>query len=260
LLSRWYFFYNVFYQGNSTESIFEFNLNDDNNNNLRALPTLYGNATTTPHLLPTSNLASIYDDGDARGFQYININTNRIFKYVGQIAPNAESKKEIGTATYTYRSANSANNWIVYRLADIYLMKAEALAESATTPEDYDEVVTLCNKTYIRSHPDGADSLDHNSVKDKDAAVSMVMTERRREFAFEGKRWFDLLREVLRNGTPSESIINELVGNKYSGTAPDGISGKLSSLGYWFWPINKTELDINKSLHQNDYYILQESK
>jgi hypothetical protein len=259
LLPRNTFFANVFYSGNSVESIFELNLNSDNTANTTVFSQLYGNATTNPHFVPTASLISMYDDYDIRGIQYINTVNSHIFKYVGQTAPVVDSKADLQSATYTYRASNSAPNWIIYRLADIYLMKAEALAVSGTTAADFDEVATLCNKTYVRSHPEGADSLDHALSVDNASAFTLVMDERRREFAFEGKRWFDLLRYVRRLGGPTENIVNTLVANKYSGTAPDGITGKLSSMGYWYWPIYKTEMDINKNLHQNEYYQLQES-
>ena len=260
LLPRTTFFNRVFYSGNSVESIFELNLNSSNNANLTVFAQLYGNATTNPHFIPTSSLLTLYDEADARGMQYADLSNSHIFKYVGQVAPLADTQNEARTSTYTYRASSSAPHWIVYRLADIYLMKAEALALSGTTAADFDQVATLCNMTYVRSHPEGADSLDHALATDQNSAYTMVMDERRREFAFEGKRWFDLLRQVRRAGSPTEAIVNTLVANKYSGTAPDGIIGKLSSMGYWYWPINKTDMDVNKNLHQNEYYQLQESQ
>lgn len=261
LLPRSTFFSRVFYAGNSVESIFELNLNNSNSANLSVFTQLYGNASTNPHLLPTTDLCTLYDDADARGMQYINLaNSNRIFKYVGQVAPQADTQAEAAASTYTYRSSSSAPNWIVYRLADIYLMKAEALALSGTTAADFSQVVDLCNMTYVRSHPEGAVALSYGSATDRSSAFTLVMAERRREFAFEGKRWFDLLRQVRREGGPSSAIISSLVANKYSGTAPDGITGKLSSIGYWYWPIYKNEMDVNKKLHQNEYYQLQESE
>ena len=261
LLPRSTFFTTVFYSGNSTESIFELNLNDNNSQNLGVFAGLYGNASNNPRLIPTTDLTTLYDEADARGMQFFNLaNSGRIFKYVGQVAPQAETQAEAQTSTYTYRSTSSAPNWIIYRLADIYLMKAEALAVSGTTASDFDQVATLCNKTYVRAHPEGADSLSHAEATDANSALTMVMDERRREFAFEGKRWFDLLRQVRRSGGPTEAIINTLVAGKYSGTSPDGITGKLSSMGYWYWPINKTDMDVNKNLHQNEYYQLQESQ
>jgi len=260
LLPRSSFFSRTFYTGNSTESIFELNLNSSNNSNLTVFAQLYGNATTTPHFLPTNSLLAMYDDADVRGMQYVNLsNSNRIFKYVGQVAPATDTQAEARTSTYTYRATSSAPHWILYRLADIYLMKAEALAVSGSTASDFEMVAELCNKTYVRSHPEGAEALDPHQATDNNSATTMVMEERRREFAFEGKRWFDLLRQVRREGGPSEAIINTLVSNKYSGTAPDGITGKLSSIGYWYWPIHKSEMDVNKRLHQNEYYQLQES-
>lgn len=259
LLPRTSFFLNVFYFGNSKESIFEFNLNNDNNANRTALPALYGNETTNPHFKPTNSIIAAYDDADARGMQYVDFAQQRIFKYVGQIAPLGDTKTDIGNSSYSYRASSSANNWIVYRLADIYLMKAEALAVSGTTEDDFKQVVELCNMTYERAHTEGAELLDPELVKDNTAAEEMVMAERRREFAFEGKRWFDLLRQVRRAGGPQENIINTLVNNKYSGTAPDGITGKLSNIGYWYWPINKSQMDVNDKLQQNEYYQKQES-
>lgn len=259
LLPRSSFFQNVFYFGNSKESIFEFNLNKDNNSNRTALPALYGNESTNPHLKPTNSIIAAYDDADARGMQYIDNAQSRIFKYVGQIAPLGDTKNDITSSSYTYRASSSANNWIVYRLADIYLMKAEALAISGASEDDFKEVVRLCNLTYERAHPEGAQLLDPETVKDNVAAEDMVMAERRREFAFEGKRWFDLLRQVRRAGGPTDNIINTLVNDKYSGTAPDGIAGKLSNIGYWYWPISKSQMDVNDKLKQNDYYQKQES-
>lgn len=259
LLPRKTFFSAVFYSGNSDESIFELNLNSENTANCSVFTSLYGNATSNPHLKPTTNVMTIYDDADARGMQYFNASTDRVFKYVGQIAPLAETKTDISNSTYTYRSSTSASNWIIYRLADIYLMKAEALALSGTSAEDFDNVVTLCNMTYTRSHPEGVDSLNHALYADQSSAAQLVELERRREFAFEGKRWFDLLRKVRRNGTPTDEIINDLVNNKYNGTLPDGIIGKLSNIGYWYWPIYVDEIKVNKLLHQNSYYAQQES-
>ncbi|MDO5447299.1 MAG: RagB/SusD family nutrient uptake outer membrane protein [Prevotellaceae bacterium] len=259
LLPRKSFFSSVFYSGNSDESIFEFNLNSDNSANCSVFTQLYGNATSNPHLKPTTNVITIFDDADARGMQYINNTNSRVFKYVGQIAPIAETKADIASSTYTYRATNSASNWIIYRLADVYLMKAEALAVSGTKAEDFDEVVRLCNMTYIRSHPEGVDSLSHAQYTDNATAEQLVMLERRREFAFEGKRWFDLLRKVHRNGGPTDDVISDLVNNKYNGTMPDGISSKLTSMGYWYWPIYIDEIKVNKQLHQNSYYAQQES-
>ena len=144
--------------------------------------------------------------------------------------------------------------WLIFNL-----MKAEALAVSGTTASDFDQVASLCNMTYVRAHPDGVDSLSHSDSYDKTSAENMVMAERRREFAFEGKRWFDLLRLVRRAGGPTDNIINTLVNDKWSGTPPDGIAGKLSSMGYWYWPIHKDQMDVNDKLKQNDYYQRQES-
>ncbi len=260
LLPRSYFFSYVFSTGNSSESIFEFNLNSSNSKNREAFVVLYGNADTNPHLKPTGSLISLYNMADARGMQFIDMKQGRVFKYVGMIAPLGDTQTEAMSDTYSYRASGSVSNWIVYRLADIYLMKAEALAVSGTSDADFETVVDLCDLVYLRAMPEGSTSpYKKEEIKDKLSAENAVMEERRREFAFEGKRWFDLLRQVRRAGGPTDNIVNNLISSKYSGTAPGGIVGKLSTMGYWYWPIHKSQMDVNDKLQQNDYYQKQES-
>lgn len=92
------------------------------------------------------------------------------------------------------------NNWVVIRYADVLLMLAEALGESA---EAYD----LINQ--VRSSR-GLDPVDANmpgSFEDK------LLEERRLELAFENHRWHDLLRfgrakEVMAShvGVPESQV------------------------------------------------------
>lgn len=73
------------------------------------------------------------------------------------------------------------NNWIELRYADVLLMLAEAIGES---PEAYDLINQVRNRAELGNiGPTTAGSFD-----DK------LLAERRREFAFENKRWPDLLR------------------------------------------------------------------
>jgi len=164
-----------------------------------------------------------------------------IYKYTGY----GRMVSSTGTSTYTYRS--STPNWIVYRLSDVLLMKAEALAQKGATA-DLTEAIALVNKTYHRSNELDA-PLELVSYPAKEDIQKLILRERQREFLFEGKRWFDLVRLARREGTTSG--MNMYVEAKASGA---GISLGAPVLNAMYMPINKTELEANPNLIQNPFY------
>ena len=254
----------VFYDGNSAESIFELNFNTRGHQN-GGTSTLYGNTLKgrNPHLLAAVSLQALFNqnkassddaDYDYRSKDYFNARDNHIFKYEGQTAPDDFGSRN---ATYTYRGASSQANWIFYRLADIYLMKAEALAQIATSADEIDDVVTLCNKTYIRActaNEEVKDSLDHNVYASSSDVQALVLEERQRELMFEGKRWFDLLRLARRNGDVSASW--QHIESRYDDDVTT-IRNKMSTISAWYLPIYHNEMKINTNLRQSEYYESQ---
>jgi len=78
------------------------------------------------------------------------------------------------------------------------------------------------------------------------ALIDAIRLERRREFVFEGQRWFDLSRWDLLN----DAIIakTEELQDVYPGETD--VHGVPSNL----WPIPQSELDINPNLTQNPGY------
>lgn len=81
---------------------------------------------------------------------------------------------------------------VVLRYADILLMKAEALNETAFPST---EALTLLNQVRTRFAANTARS--QADVNTKASWQTALMDERRIEFAFENLRWFDLLRTGL---------------------------------------------------------------
>ena len=82
-----------------------------------------------------------------------------------------------------------------------------------------------------------------------------VLAERRREFCFEGKRWFDLLRKVRREGSTAKAL--SLLVSARSGDTKL-FEARLSTIDAWYLPISKSEMNANPRLHQNNYYTLKE--
>lgn len=149
-------------------------------------------------------------------------------------------------------------NWIIYRLTDIMLMKAEAMAmmlpESASsTSETLDSmrvafnIINAVNKRSYGSKELG-DTLKFADYQTKSALENLVYDERNRELMFEGKRWYDLVRRSRRDGNTSYLI--EQVTRKGS-TESSVVSSKLSKMDAIYWPYNYDELKVNTNLVQN---------
>lgn len=134
-----------------------------------------------------------------------------------------------------YANGDSNNNWPFLRYADVLLMYAECLIQSGdlTTATEY------INKTRRRGF--GYQSSDVGSPADisvggKDQLFLAVEKERRNELAFEGHRWFDL----VRTGRALEVM-----------TA----NGKKLNETNLIAPIPQNQIDANPKLEQNDYRI-----
>lgn len=258
----------VFYNGNSTETVFELNFDADGKMN-GATANVYGNTVKgkSAHFEPTVQLFNAYlnvqRDCRARDFIAATVDAApggnavpganfRVFKYEGQ-SP-AQSFIPHTLDEYRYRAANSTANWILYRLSDLYLMKAEALAELAVTDEERKAVISLCNVTYKRATME-MDSLEYADYPSMDEVKAMVLQERQRELCFEGKRWYDLLRKVRREGATAGAYA--LLEKAYAREVST-YKARLSNPEAWYLPISLTEMNANTQLYQNSYYATKE--
>jgi hypothetical protein len=136
-------------------------------------------------------------------------------------------------------------------------MKAEALVELGGN-ENLQAALDLVNKIWLRSYQDG-DRLRFELYNDQEKMRYLVLDERQREFLFEGKRWFDLMRLWRKEG-PSLNVLG-LMTRKYKGDT--GIMrSKLSIEGALYMPVHSSELLNNPALEQNSFYktILDNNK
>jgi hypothetical protein len=136
-------------------------------------------------------------------------------------------------------------NFIYYRYADILLMKAEALAEL----NRFSESQELINEVEIRA---GNPSifLDQKITDFRDA----ILTVRAREFAFEGKRWFDLLRFAKRNWWENKNLVINILLNKASDEKRPILRGRILDPNGFYLPIPEADILYNDKLNQNPYY------
>jgi len=189
---------------------------------------------------PTQEFMNSYETGDLR--KDVTVFYEGCPKFDGM-----DYKKSYSTTGYNLRKFlvplsvsatydNSPLNFPVLRYADVLLMKAEALNETGKTAEAQllatDDNATL-NKVRVRAGLLNVTGLDQSALREK------ILHERRMELAFEGQRWFDLIR--VNNGQYGIDFLHSI--------GKSNMSSK-----YLLFPVPQKERDANPNLTQNTGY------
>lgn len=190
-------------------------------------------------------------------------NSNKgIHKFTTRTIDISASGGTTPSASYDskYTENQNGSNWIIYRLSDIMLMKAEALTQMIQGGEDtgasdynkslLDRAFTLVNAVNKRSICQTLlqDTLVRSNYSNKGDMENLILQERQRELMFEGKRWFDLVRVSQRNGN---TAILKAAALQKATTGTGLISNHLSKMDAIYWPYNLDEIKVNKNLVQN---------
>ncbi|MGB4415791.1 MAG: RagB/SusD family nutrient uptake outer membrane protein [Paludibacter sp.] len=189
---------------------------------------------------PTQEFVNAYESGDLR--KDVTILYEGCPKFDG-----VDYKKSYSSTGYNLRKFlvnksiansydNSPLNFPVLRYADVLLLKAEALNELGRTAEAQllatDDNATL-NKVRSRAGLLNVTGLSQNELREK------ILHERRMELAFEGQRWFDLVR------------VN---GGQYGIDFLQSIGKSNMTSKYLLYPVPQKERDANPNLSQNTGY------
>ncbi|MGH7481416.1 MAG: RagB/SusD family nutrient uptake outer membrane protein [Longimicrobiales bacterium] len=143
---------------------------------------------------------------------------------------NFDEERSDGIEVTKYPTANGAEDPHVIRYAEVLLILAEALAEQ-NGPGDLAEAAGYVNDVRARS---GATAFAFvPGVTTQQAVLDVIYEERRLELAFEGDRWFDLVRTGRAAATLGEFFDPHEV----------------------LWPIPQSELDVAGGLQQNPGYL-----
>ena len=121
-------------------------------------------------------------------------------------------------------------NFVVYRYAQVLLTKAEALNEMGQTAQAARPLNIVRQRAGL---PAVSGSLSQAEMREK------IIHERRMELAFEGHRWFDLIR--LENGEYALRFLHS-IGKSH--VTKDRL----------LLPIPQTEIDANSLMTQNPGY------
>lgn len=141
---------------------------------------------------PTTEIDSLYTAGDTR--YAVNI-----AKYGSGSAERIYVKKYLNPVTISF---DGESDWPVIRYADVLLMMAEATGNTTTSVGYINQIRARAGLTAIAS--------PQPTIAAFEQALS---TERRKEFAFENQRWFDLLRF---NSTMTTITVEQTMKNHYA--------------------------------------------
>jgi len=272
---------------NADESIFELQFRNSNvtNKGLDQMYFRYNNASSNGY--GYLKAAPIYGKVDQTGNGVWNNTVDqRLYEYVyDATSTNTEQfgvRKFVATTSAgTNNSADSKRdtrsavyqNWILYRLTDVMLMKAEALvqlynlggkAEGDTRNEEAFAICKFINDRALSDANKGSYAMKYSVYRDK--MEDLVLAERARELCFEGKRWFDLMRynyrhtetkadltkKLTQSYVTNSDVFFELALRKYA--VPTAMRAKMRDERYLYMPINQDEVEINTSLVQNPVY------
>ena len=245
-------FDDLYVNQNSEESIFEVQYSTSDVSSNKAIAMMYYEYQAngkSPYLQAPLVFGTVKNSaqGDATDAVYINQYDARYWNNCREVGKTTSTTFDIFKYTntrYVYDSgtpptqglslrptrtfSNYDQNFIIYRLADVMLMKAEALVAlvnnqtvatgtegtalaPSTTEEDdqatlnaekLKEALELVNQVYKRSLDEtqwSASLYKSNYAQDGAMMERLVLQERQRELCFEGKRWYDLLRYNYRH-------------------------------------------------------------
>lgn len=225
----------LFYNGNSSEGIFEFQFDASG-----AANPFYGALTASRRkFVAGSAVSSVYFIPDE--------SPNPLTDIRGENASynptsSAITKYSIDNPSYVH--------WFAYRYADILLMEAEAFAQV----DRGEEALTIINNIRLRA---GAPDITKEEPQANDAAgiSDYILNERAREFAFEGKRWFDLLRNAKRNKyIRANSIFLKVIEYSVPSARQQSALAIYKDKNSHYFPIFQNEINTDPALIQNDFY------
>jgi hypothetical protein len=238
--SNW--FSNLYVTGNSSESIFELQFDSQSLNpyfNMFAPGVSKRRYLADPNVIDnfyTTDPLGVLQD--IRGIDVAVHNADQsIYKYI------AYGPTSLRTVDVSYA------HWIMYRLADVMLMKAEACIYSSRGQDALDIINVI--RTRAKALPSSAQSPSNTDVG---GMTTYLVAERAREFAYEGKRWYDLLRNAKRNSYARLDLLQTAALESVTPLYQQSALAKLHDPNYLYFPIPKYDIQNDPNLIQNPFY------
>lgn len=209
-----------------------------------SMPTydLMGTGEAWAGLRTTSALVEKFDlDNDARALfwtdgQSLEINDIGVFTD-GYAITKFRNRKLDGTPSDSDQPVFVDTDWPMFRLADAYLMYAEAVLRGGTGGTRA-EALIMVNAVRERAYGDAS-----GNISDSELTLDFILDERARELFWEGHRRTDLIR------------FGVFTGGDYlwpwKGNVPEGAA---SAAHRDIFPVPSSEIGANPNLEQNPEY------
>ncbi|MDF2193303.1 RagB/SusD family nutrient uptake outer membrane protein [Paraflavitalea sp. CAU 1676] len=188
------------------------------------------------YFLPYQNTAALPDVRVRQTHDVWANNRDRFIKYYNSPANP--------TAAYTFPATPEEIPAYVtmYRLGDMYLLYAEALNGNG------DLAGALKYLNFIRKRAGVPEFVaGEAAVASKEAMEDAILQERQYELYGEGKRWFDLVRT-----NHVQKVMDPVLKRRQAAAGSDVVG--FPDLRKIVWPINRSVLNANKKLIQNEAY------
>lgn len=237
-----FWFTTLYVDGNSVEGIFELQFDRDILNPYYSLfrdsRYLRASAGTMENLFPLDPLADP-DSADIRAdnCSYKSSDSYSFWKFLGI------NDEEVRDRDQSYA------NFIVYRYAEIMLFKAEALNQLGQG----EDAMALVNILRRRANAQRTTNFLGSPSSTNDVNL-YILEERTREFAFEGKRWYDVLRYARRDNYGNKDLVVNMILNSAPPEKLQTITNKYRDTLFHYFPIHETELEANPNLEQNPFF------
>jgi len=243
-------FFNILYSnGNSSESIFEFQYDGSTTQN-NPFYGLFGGAPASQLQVQANVIGGLFPidpfddkDIDRRAAIAANPGISAIWKYIGTPGSSASV-----SATTSFR------HWIVYRYADILFMKAEACIWIGGRGTDALSIILQIKQRANSVYVQGL-SLDFpNDPTDVVALTNYMLDEKDREFIYEGKRWYDLLRNAKRNFPNNMGILTNALALVLPPAFQQTTLSKFRDPNSFYLPLPSGDILLDPNLIQNPFY------
>ncbi|MEA5257822.1 RagB/SusD family nutrient uptake outer membrane protein [Arcicella aquatica] len=173
--------------------------------------TIAYNGSTWPMTNVTNNRLWTYQQYDANAKKYVSVeNGGTNGSNTGFYCRKALQTSDVAASTLDASSTiYSGTDWMEIRFAEVLLNLAEAATGVGRLDEAYTQLKVIRARAGIEAGTDGLYGLKANMTRAE--MFTAILDERQIEFAFEGKRFWDLRRwkliEKTLNGTKGTKVV-----------------------------------------------------
>lgn len=257
--------FEIFYPGNSNESIFELNWDNATYGETNNFGSYFTLASTSRYKFTDIAIEKLKAETDLVKTNLGTVDGRYGRMMLSSFVPSSSDKivnygaenmfyvwKYKGTDIIDMGNVRPAEdaNFILYRVADVKLMKAEALimkgaASWQAALDILNEIRTRASLPLLAIVPEESDEAE---------MLEALFYEREMEFIGEGKRWYDLLRYARMGGAKYKEKVIDLIVEANQSTNDQWIRSVLRNDYAWYMPLYETEITTNSLLEQNPYY------